>query len=98
MAITPDGPRGPSGVVQGGVMLMANKSGAALVPVGLSAEKAIYIKSWDRYMLPYPFSRARMVMGKALRIPENATPEQVEETRLKLEAEINRMEAIANDW
>ena len=40
MAITPDGPRGPSKVVQGGVMLMARKSGAKLVPVGISAGHA----------------------------------------------------------
>lgn len=98
MAITPDGPRGPSGVVQGGVMLMAEKSGAALVPVGLSAQKAIYIKSWDRYMLPYPFSKARMVIGDPLTIPDEATEEQIEEVRLKLESEINRLEAIASDW
>ncbi|MEI8281764.1 MAG: lysophospholipid acyltransferase family protein [Armatimonadota bacterium] len=98
MAITPDGPRGPSGVVQGGVMLMAQKSGAALVPVGLSAKRAVYIKSWDRYMFPLPFSKARMVFGEPLTIPEGATEEQVEEVRLKLESEINRLEAIASNW
>ena len=98
MAITPDGPRGPSGIVQGGVMLMAQKSGAALVPVGLSAKKAIYIRSWDKYMLPYPFSKARMVFGEPLVIPEGADDAAVEEVRLKLESEINRLEAIAGDW
>ncbi len=98
MAITPDGPRGPSGIVQGGVMLMAHKSGAALVPVGLSAKKAIYIKSWDKYMLPYPFSKARMVFGEPLSIPEGADEAAIEEVRLRLESEINRLEAIAGDW
>ncbi len=98
MAITPDGPRGPTGVVQGGVMLMAHKSGAALVPVGLSAKRAIYVKSWDKYMLPYPFSKARMVFGEALTIVEGADESAVEEVRLKLESEINRLEAIASDW
>src|SRR5665213_2292012 len=37
MAITPDGPRGPSGVLNPGVLLMAKKSGAVLIPVGTSA-------------------------------------------------------------
>src|SRR5476649_1139552 len=41
MAMTPDGPRGPSGVVQGGVMLMARKSGAGLVPVGIAARPRV---------------------------------------------------------
>ena len=98
MAITPDGPRGPSGVVQGGVMLMAQKSGAALVPVGLSAKRAIYVKSWDRYMLPFPFSKARMVFGEPLIFPDGADVAAVEEVRLKLESEINRLEAVASAW
>ena len=98
MAITPDGPRGPSGEVQGGVMLMARKAGAALVPVGLSAQKAIYIKSWDKYMLPYPFSKARMVIGDPLMIPDGADDAAVEEVRLKLQSEINRLENIAATW
>ena len=98
MAITPDGPRGPSHEVQGGVMLMAQKSGAALVPVGLSAKKAIYVKSWDKYMLPYPFSKARMVFGDPITVAEDADEATVEQARLKLESEINRLEAIASDW
>lgn len=98
MAITPDGPRGPSGVVQGGVMLMAHKSGAGLVPVGISAQNAIYARSWDKYMLPKPFSRARMIFGDPLTIPENATEEEIEAIRLQLESEIHRLQAIADEW
>lgn len=98
MAITPDGPRGPSGVVQGGVMLMAHRSGSALVPVGISAKNALYTRSWDKYMLPYPFSKARMIFGDPLPVAENATDEEVEEVRLKLESEIHRLQAIADDW
>jgi lysophospholipid acyltransferase (LPLAT)-like uncharacterized protein len=79
-------------------MLMAHKSGAALVPVGLSAKRAIYIRSWDKYMLPYPFSKARMVFGEPLVIPDGADDAAVEEVRLKLESEINRLEAIAASW
>lgn len=98
MAMTPDGPRGPSGVVQGGVMLMAHKSGAGLVPVGISAKKAFYAKSWDKYMLPYPFSKARMIFGEPMFVPENATDEEVEAIRLKFEQEIHRLQALADDW
>lgn len=98
MAITVDGPRGPSGVVQGGVMLMAGKSGAGLVPVGFSAKSAWYVKSWDKYMIPKPFSKARMALGEALYIPENASDDEVEAIRLKLESEIHRLEALVADF
>lgn len=98
MAITVDGPRGPSGVVQGGVMLMAHKSGAGLVPVGFSAKSAWYARSWDKYMIPKPFSKARMILGEAIPIPEKASEEEIEQLRLKLESEIKRLEALADDW
>ncbi len=98
MAITPDGPRGPSGVVQGGVMLMATKAGAGLVPVGISARKALYVRSWDRYMFPYPFTRARMIFGEPMFVPEGASDEEVEAVRLAFEQEIHRLQTLADDW
>jgi lysophospholipid acyltransferase (LPLAT)-like uncharacterized protein len=98
MAITPDGPRGPSKVVQGGVMLMAKKSGARLVPVGISAQRAWYAGSWDSYMFPMPFSRARMIFGEPIEIPEKATEEEVESVRLALEQETERLDQLAANW
>lgn len=96
MPITPDGPRGPSGVVQGGILAMARKSGCALVPVGISARPRILTKSWDRYMIPLPFGRAMMCFGDACRIQAGATDEEVEEIRLKLEADMHRLQDEAD--
>jgi lysophospholipid acyltransferase (LPLAT)-like uncharacterized protein len=96
MAITPDGPRGPSGEVQGGVMLMAQKSGAGLVPIGISCRPAIHFKSWDRYMLPIMFGRARLVFGEPIYVASHATESEVEEARLSLQNEINRLEQVAS--
>lgn len=95
MAMTPDGPRGPSGVVQGGVMLMAQKSGAALVPVGISAKPRWLAPAWDRYMVPWPFARAVFLFGDPIYVPENASEERVEELRLELERKIHEAEAAA---
>lgn len=98
MAITPDGPRGPSKVVQGGVMLMARKSGAKLVPVGISAKRAWYAGSWDSYMFPMPFSKARMIFGEPIPVAEKATEAEVEEVRQRFEAEIERLDQLAANW
>lgn len=95
MAMTPDGPRGPSGVVQGGVMLMAQKSGAALIPVGISARPRWLARSWDRYMVPWPFARAVFKFGEPLYVPQDASEERVEEIRLALEGQIHALEAAA---
>jgi lysophospholipid acyltransferase (LPLAT)-like uncharacterized protein len=92
MAITPDGPRGPSGVVQGGVMAMARKSGAALIPVGISARPRILVKSWDRHQVPLPFARGLIIFGAPLYVPADADEAAVEAIRLQLEAEMHRLQ------
>jgi len=98
LAMTPDGPRGPSGVVQGGVMLMAQKSGAKLVPVGISATPRYLAKSWDRYMIPCPFGRAVFIFGEPMTVPSDATEEEVEVIRLRLEQEMHRLEFEADRY
>lgn len=95
MAITPDGPRGPSKVVQGGIMVMAKKAGAWLVPCGVSARPRFLANSWDRYMVPYPFARCLLNFGEPISVPSDASDEQVEEIRQKLQAEITRLEIEA---
>jgi lysophospholipid acyltransferase (LPLAT)-like uncharacterized protein len=95
MAITPDGPRGPSKVVQGGIMLMAKKSGAWLVPCGVSARPRVMAKSWDRYMVPTPFAKCLMIFGAPMRVPADATDEQIEQIRLQFEAAITKLEEEA---
>ncbi len=85
MAITPDGPRGPSGVVQGGIMAMAKKSGCALVPVGISSKPRVLLNAWDRHLIPLPFGKSMMVFGDARIVPKNASDEEVEAIRLDLQ-------------
>jgi lysophospholipid acyltransferase (LPLAT)-like uncharacterized protein len=96
LAISPDGPRGPSCEVQGGVMMMAQKSGASLVPIGIGASPCYRFKSWDRYLIPIPFAKATLIFGDPIQVPADSTPEQVEEIRLHLQNEINRLEALAS--
>lgn len=95
MAITPDGPRGPAGVVQGGVMLMAKKTGAALVPVGSSSRRGWYAPTWDRYLVPGFFSRAVFIFGEPIYVPKDATDDEVEALRQRLEAAIHDVQARA---
>lgn len=95
MAITPDGPRGPSGVVQGGVLTMAQKSGCALVPVGVYARPAWFAPTWDRYMVPWFFARAVFLMDEPIYVPPDASEDEVEALRLKLQEAIAKTQAEA---
>ena len=61
LAITPDGPRGPAGVMAEGLGALARMSGAPVVLMGLSCSPAIRLNSWDRAILPLPFGRAAIV-------------------------------------
>lgn len=95
MAFTPDGPRGPSGVIQSGMMLMAKKSGCWLVPCGVSASKRWLVKSWDRYMVPKPFSRAIMICGEPIQVPPKVSDEEFEQIRQELERRMHALEREA---
>ena len=95
LAMTPDGPRGPSQVVQEGIMLIAQKSGARLVPLGIAATPCWRINSWDRYVIPKPFARALLIVGESLSVPVDATPEEVEAIRLRLEETLTELQTQA---
>jgi lysophospholipid acyltransferase (LPLAT)-like uncharacterized protein len=98
MAMTPDGPRGPSGVIQGGVMLMAQRAGAKLIPVGISAAPRYLVKSWDRYMVPVPFvARALLIAGDPITVAADADEAAVEQARLRLQEECHRLQREADD-
>lgn len=94
-ALTPDGPRGPSGVVQMGVVTMAKKSGKPLIPVGVGTDRRWLFKSWDRYMIPKPFARGIMVFGEPIAVPADASDELCESIRQQVEREMHRLETEA---
>lgn len=95
MAFTPDGPRGPTHIVQDGIMLMAQKSGAWLIPVAVSARRRRLIGTWDRYMVPGFFTDAIMIFGEPFKIPESASAEEMQEMRLEFQSKMNELEDAA---
>jgi lysophospholipid acyltransferase (LPLAT)-like uncharacterized protein len=80
-----DGPTGPKGVVKPGLMAMAQVTGAPIFPVIISAEKAWVAKSWDRFLIPKPFSTVTIRWGDPFPVPRGTRPEQLEEFRKQVE-------------
>lgn len=70
-AITVDGPRGPRKQVKPGAVVLAKKSNALLVPIGLGYSNAHYLNNWDKTEIPIPGSKAVMVTGEPFGIPED---------------------------
>ncbi len=63
VVITPDGPRGPARKIKSGVAQIALLSGAQVVPVAVAADRAWRLKSWDKFLIPKPFSRLKVFLG-----------------------------------
>jgi lysophospholipid acyltransferase (LPLAT)-like uncharacterized protein len=61
IAITPDGPRGPRGVMTQGLAWMASVTGFPVVPCGFVTSSSWHLKSWDRFTIPKPFAKVAYV-------------------------------------
>lgn len=89
VAITPDGPRGPAGSFAPGALVAAQRAGAPIVAIGVHAPQAWRLKSWDRFIIPKPFSRVHIAYSKptyvAAATPRDAADEAPRFQRLMTE-------------
>lgn len=63
LAISPDGPRGPAEQVSEGIVRLAMMTQTPVVPIAYSASRARRLRSWDRFMIAFPFSRLYFASG-----------------------------------
>ena len=82
---TPDGPRGPIYEVSPGVIFVAQKSGAPIVPLHMEYSSCWRLKSWDRFCVPRPFSKVRFILGAALHVETTTDAEQFQAEQLRLQ-------------
>ncbi len=80
-----DGPRGPIGKVKAGAIKMAQEADALVVPVYVQAENAWFFNSWDRFMLPKPFSKVTLIFGDQMHLAPDGTSTDFEARRQLLE-------------
>ncbi len=87
IAVTIDGPKGPRHRVKDGIIYLALKSGAPILPIRVRiSHKKVFKKSWDKFQLPLPGSRCSMIYGSPLYLSsKRITSSLIEEKRLELE-------------
>lgn len=85
VAVTPDGPKGPRHSCKSGVVALAKLSGFPILPMSVHFDRKWTFGSWDKMELPKPFSRAYVQYGELMSVHREATEEEVEEARKKLE-------------
>jgi hypothetical protein len=95
LAITPDGPRGPAEVVKQGVAHVARTTGRPILPLSFASSRSKRFNSWDRFLLPYPFSRGVFVWGEPLYYRKG---ESLEAFRLRIEEALRDTTLQADEY
>jgi hypothetical protein len=81
-----DGPQGPPRVIKPGLVSLAQRTGAAICPAYVSYENPWVFNSWDRFMVPKPFSRLMLRFDKKLFfVPGELDEHEFEQLRLEIE-------------
>jgi len=93
LGITPDGPKGPAENVKPGVAEIARLSGKYIIPTTFSAYPCIRATSWDRFMIPLPFSRVVLYAGTPVRYEDG---EDMESFRCRIEATLQQANEAAD--
>jgi len=90
-AIVADGSQGPPRLVQPGAILLASRTGVPVIPMMWAASRYFSFNSWDRTVIPKPFSRIDFYYGEPLFVPLKLQPAEFEEYRLLLERRLNEL-------
>ncbi len=93
----PDGPRGPLYHFKVGVAVLAQTSRAPILPFGVAASSFFTLKSWDRIIVPWPFSRVAITIGEPQPIERGLSNEELEAERQRLEGLINSLTRQAEE-
>ena len=98
LTITPDGPRGPRRRLAQGAVFLASRTQLPIVPLGFGYERPWRARSWDRFAIPRPGSRARGIVGPEITIPPNLDRRELELRRQGVERLLNDLTDDAQCW
>jgi lysophospholipid acyltransferase (LPLAT)-like uncharacterized protein len=84
-AVTPDGPRGPRFKFKPGAIFAGQIAGKPVVPLAFAAKPAFVLDTWDKFVLPVPFSRVTIAIGEPFIPPPEMTDEQMVDAQREME-------------
>jgi lysophospholipid acyltransferase (LPLAT)-like uncharacterized protein len=89
-----DAPTGPACVAKPGIIVLAQKTGLPILPVIWSADRCWRLGSWDRTIIPKPFSRIIVLYGHhMIHVPADADRNRIESIREDLDRVLNEMKS-----
>ncbi|HZW94056.1 MAG TPA: lysophospholipid acyltransferase family protein [Candidatus Eremiobacteraceae bacterium] len=95
VAFTLDGPRGPRCKVKPGPVALARSSGVPLSVFHMAVDRAWVLNTWDRLIIPKPFSRVLMRFGKLISVPPNVSDADLEVYQGELQDSLDRVREFA---
>jgi lysophospholipid acyltransferase (LPLAT)-like uncharacterized protein len=95
--ITLDGSKGPRRYCKPGAIMVARMADVPIVPIGFAARRAWRFPSWDRHLVPYPFSRVVIVVGEPYTVPQGREAGELEQQRRDLEDRVNGLMGISEE-
>ncbi|MCB0725424.1 MAG: lysophospholipid acyltransferase family protein [Ignavibacteriae bacterium] len=85
VVITPDGPRGPAGIIKNGALILSNKTGFPIIPVSISYSRSkVLSKSWDKFEIPLPFSTCTVKFGDEFYYSEYLPDPELDQFKTRL--------------
>lgn len=96
VGITPDGPRGPRMRAGEGVAAIARITGVPVIACGASTRAGIVHNSWDRFLVPLPFSRGAFVWGDPITVEKGASGEPLARATQHIEDSLNAVSLKAD--
>jgi lysophospholipid acyltransferase (LPLAT)-like uncharacterized protein len=95
VAFTIDGPRGPRYVAKPGPVLLARNTQVPIMPFHIGLERAWVLKTWDAFMIPKPFSRALVRIGRLIHVPSSSDSAALERFHAEMQATLERIRDYA---
>jgi lysophospholipid acyltransferase (LPLAT)-like uncharacterized protein len=95
-AFTVDGPRGPAECAQPGVIWLAKATGQPILPFHIEAAAGWRVRSWDRALVPRPFTRVTVAVGPPFLVDADVDDAEFEQRRVDLEVELRRLQQRAS--
>lgn len=99
--ITPDGPTGPAQEFKPGAVMLSQLTQVPMLPMAYAPSSAWQLKSWDKFLIPKPFSRIVIAIGAARQADKGLKLDELEPLRLEMEQTLNQLtkdaeQALAN--
>jgi len=92
---TSDGPNGPIHIFKQGAVILSQITQSPMLPIAFAAERYWEVNSWDKFIIPKPFSRIVIAVAAPHYVDKKANAEMLEQERIGMEQELNQLIKLA---